>query len=487
MKRRTVLALSAALTLSFGVAACQGLKEALTAHVNVAAKAGSQELTVEQLSKLLAGVQVPVTPDIAKAIANIWVDYQLLGEAAAKNDTLNDPKLVDDALWAFLAQQRVGKYHEQIVKTYNVPSSAGPAAYDKGDFMAAQHILFIVQPTATPAQKDSVRREAQKVHGMLTSANFSAMAQKYSGDPGSASKGGELGVFQKGAMVPQFQAAVLALQPGQISGLVETQFGFHIIRRNTYAEVKDDFERAANGPAIQRADSIYMSGLETAGNVVLKPTAATTVKSIVTDLDAHAKDNTVLATYKGGDFTVARLVRWLSAAPQKEQMADQVRQMPDTAVTGILKQIIRNELVLKAADSAKVVIDSAEMATIHQRYTAAVINSWTQLGITPAILADSGKTPAAREKVAADMANAFMARLMNQQAQFVAIAPPVENVARTKFGYSLSTAGLQRAVEMSTKAKKTADSLKQASRPPSEVPMGAPAPAAPSAPPKPKP
>src|SRR5664279_896018 len=140
MKRRTVLALTAALTLSFGVAACQGLKDALTAHVNVAAKAGSQELTVDQLSKLLTGVQVPLTADIAKAIANIWVDYQLLGEAAAKNDTLNDPKLVDDALWAFLAQQRVGKYHEQIVKTYNVPTSAGPTEYAKGEYMAAQHI-----------------------------------------------------------------------------------------------------------------------------------------------------------------------------------------------------------------------------------------------------------------------------------------------------------------------------------------------------------
>jgi peptidyl-prolyl cis-trans isomerase D len=484
MKRRTVLALAAALALSFGVAACQGLKEALTAHVNVAAKAGSQELSVDQLSKLLAGVQVPLTADIAKAIANIWVDYQLLGVAAAKNDTLNDPKLVDEALWAFLAQQRVGKYHDQIVKTYNIPASAGPAGYAKGDVLAAQHILFIVQPTATPAQKDSVRREAQKVQGMVTSANFAAMAQKYSGDPGSASKGGSLGVFNKGAMVPQFQKAVEALQPGQISGLVETQFGFHIIRRNTYAEVKDEYERMANGPAIQRADSIYMTGMETAANIVVKPTAAATVKTVVTDLDGHAKDNTVLATYKGGEFTVARLVKWLSAAPQKEQMADQVRQMPDSSVVGILKQILRNELVLKAADSARVVIDSAEMATIHERYTAAVVNSWTQLGITPSVLADSGKTAAARERVAAGMANSFMDRRMNQQAQFVAIAPPVESVARTKYGFNLSTAGLQRAVEMGMKMKKTADSVKTATRPPSEVPMGT---TPPPAPPKPKP
>ena len=100
MKRRTVLVLAASIALSTGVAACQGLKEAFTAHGSVAATAGSQDLKVDQLAKLLGGVQVPLTPDIAKAIANIWVDYQLIGEAAANNDSLNQPKAVDDALWA---------------------------------------------------------------------------------------------------------------------------------------------------------------------------------------------------------------------------------------------------------------------------------------------------------------------------------------------------------------------------------------------------
>ena len=479
MKRRTVFALAAAIVLSTGVAACQGLKEAFTAHGNVAATAGSQELKVEQLSTLLGGVQVPLTADIAKAIANIWVDYQLVGVAAANNDTLNQPAIVNDALWAFLAQQRVGKFHDQLVKTYaGIDTAATAANYAKGDFLAAQHILFIVQPTSTPVQKDSVRRVAQKVRAELTSVNFGEMATKYSQDPGSAARGGSLGVFPRAQMVPAFTAALVALQPGQISGLVETQFGFHIIRRNTLAEVRADFAREVAGPAIAKADSLWMAGLEAAANIKFKANAAQLVKTTVVDLDAHAKDGAVLATWKGGDFTVDRLVRWLESAPQKEQLAEQVRQMPDSMVVNLLRQVLRNELVLAAADSAKVVLDSAEMATIHQRYSAAVVNLWTQLGITPTRLADSAKTVKAREALASRLMNEFVDKLMKQQVQFVAVAPPVEKVARTKYGAKLSTAGLQRAIDLANKEKAAADSARLKALPPTEVPIGAP-PAAP--------
>lgn len=467
--------------MSAGVAACQGLKEAFTAHVDTAATAGGQELSVERLSKLLSGVQVPLTPDIAKAIANIWVDYQLMGQAAAHNDTLNDPKSVDNALWAFLSQQRASKFHDQIAKGYPVGDTAGMAAkYATSDFLAAQHILFIIQPTFNDAQKDSVRRLATSVRADLTTANFSAMATKYSGDPGSAAHGGSLGIFKKGTMVKEFQAAVIALKPGAISGLVQSQFGIHIIRRNTYPEVRQEFLQAVNGPAMEQADSVYMAGLEASGNIKFESNAAQTVKTVVTDLDAHADDNTVIASWTGGKFTVARLVKWLDAAPQKEALADQVRQMPDTAVIGVLRQVMRNELVLRAADSAKVVLDSAELANIRGRYTAAVVNTWTALNMLPSSLADSGKTVAQRQKIAAARADAYLDRLMVQAAQFVPVAPPVQKVARAKYGMKLSTPGLQRAIDIAGKQKAAADSMRARSRPPTEVPIG-------GAPPAPKP
>ncbi|MFA5104529.1 MAG: peptidylprolyl isomerase [Candidatus Margulisiibacteriota bacterium] len=85
-----------------------------------------------------------------------------------------------------------------------------------------QHIL--IKTAGEPAQK--VLEEAKK------GADFSGLAEKYSQDPGSASKGGDLGFFGKGAMVKEFEDTAYALKPGEISGLVKTDFGYHIIKMN---------------------------------------------------------------------------------------------------------------------------------------------------------------------------------------------------------------------------------------------------------------
>src|SRR5436309_3188412 len=96
--------------------ACEGFKKAMGAHSETVAKAGSQELTVDRLTALLSQAKVPVTSDIAKAITNVWVDYELLAVAAAHNDSLADPKTVDNALWPIIAQMRAGKWHDVVVK-----------------------------------------------------------------------------------------------------------------------------------------------------------------------------------------------------------------------------------------------------------------------------------------------------------------------------------------------------------------------------------
>ena len=83
MKRNFVFAAAAAFTLS----ACSGLRDALNAHTDWVARAGSAELTVTKLATLLGKSRAPIRKDIAKSIANVWVDYQLLGTAAAHNDS----------------------------------------------------------------------------------------------------------------------------------------------------------------------------------------------------------------------------------------------------------------------------------------------------------------------------------------------------------------------------------------------------------------
>lgn len=90
---------------------------------------------------------------------------------------------------------------------------------------------IIMQPKISEAERDRVRTQlAELRERVLNGEKFSMLATLYSQDPGSAKKGGELGFFSRGEMVSEFESAAFALKPGEVSPIIETQFGFHIIQ-----------------------------------------------------------------------------------------------------------------------------------------------------------------------------------------------------------------------------------------------------------------
>jgi peptidyl-prolyl cis-trans isomerase D len=103
----------------------------------------------------------------------------------------------------------------------------------------ASHILVKVRQGETG--EGHTDAEAQQIaQGLLAQVkaggDFAALARKYSEDQGSAQSGGDLGCFPPGRMVPQFDDAVFAMQPGQVSELVKTSFGYHIIKLASHKE-----------------------------------------------------------------------------------------------------------------------------------------------------------------------------------------------------------------------------------------------------------
>jgi peptidyl-prolyl cis-trans isomerase D len=97
-----------------------------------------------------------------------------------------------------------------------------------GETVEASHILFRVDD---PNKDSEVRAKAEKVLKRVKSGeDFAALAREYSEDPGSASQGGYLGPFQRGQMVAEFEQAAFTLEPGTISELVKTTYGYHIIK-----------------------------------------------------------------------------------------------------------------------------------------------------------------------------------------------------------------------------------------------------------------
>jgi len=146
--------------------------------------------------------------------------------AQAKKDGVDKSKEVADRLDDLRKRLIVETYlKKKVEQDAKVSDEEMKKFYDQnldkfksGEQVRASHILVKTEP------------EAQDVMSQLKKgASFEELAKKYSKDS-SAAKGGDLGWFSKGAMVPEFDKAVFGLKEGQLSGIVKTQFGFHIIK-----------------------------------------------------------------------------------------------------------------------------------------------------------------------------------------------------------------------------------------------------------------
>jgi peptidyl-prolyl cis-trans isomerase D len=452
MKRKLLCAAAAALTLG----ACSGLKDAFSAHTGVVARAGSVELSATQLGEFMAHSRAPAARDVASTIANLWIDYHLLAQAAANNDSLADVKDIDAAMWPMIANLKARKWYEIVSKSWGTEDpAAAEADYAAGRTMSAQHILLLTPQGMSDTAKARIKKKAEALRAKVTSANFAAMAAANSEDPGSSKRGGSLGIFARGQMVPAFENALRALKPGEISGVVTTQYGYHIIRRPTYDEIKTDALSQSKGASVQKAESTYLARVEAAGDVSIKSNAVSTMHAIGSDPDSYATDNTVLATSKAGKFTAARLVGWAQTFPPQAQVFSQMRSAPDSVLNSFLRNLVKNELVLRQADSAKIQPDPIQLAQMRVSFSQSVQAALNQLAITPAMLADSAKTTDAKLTLANRRVDEYFNKLVLDLVPFVQLPTPVITVLRTKYSYTLNAAGLDRAVEVATKLRLT--------------------------------
>lgn len=116
---------------------------------------------------------------------------------------------------------------EQVSDFY----AKNPDQFKQGERVRASHILISAPRDGDAAAKAQARTRAEQVlQDVKAGKDFAALAKQHSQDPGSAVQGGDLGYFTEGQMVGPFNDAAFSLKPGTTSELVETDFGFHIIR-----------------------------------------------------------------------------------------------------------------------------------------------------------------------------------------------------------------------------------------------------------------
>jgi hypothetical protein len=226
--------------------------------------------------------------------------------------------------------------------------------------------------------------------------------------------------------------------------------------------VKKEWEQSYGQIAQQQADSTISANMISGGKLTVKDNAAAPVKDALKDLEGHHNDHTTLATFSGGEMTVGNFVTWIDVMPMqtRQQVMQLVPTWPDSQVKSFVKNMAIRQLLLHKADSAKIDVAASDKAGLTSQFTTAVVNAWMQLNVAPASLADSGKSVGDREKIAGARIDTLLARIMNGEANPVGVIVPIKSALASKWEANISTAGIDRAVELARKVRASADSAR---------------------------
>ena len=176
-------------------------------------------------------------------------------------------KLIENAI-----ADKVAVKPEQVTDFY----TKNPDQFKQPERVRASHILIMVPKDSDAAVKTAARTKAAAIlKDVKAGKDFAALAKQHSQDPGSAPKGGDLGFFQQGQMVGPFNEVAFTLAPGQVSDLVETEFGFHIIkvaekqapRTVPLEEVRPQLEQYLERTNREQQTDAFVNGLKTKGKI----------------------------------------------------------------------------------------------------------------------------------------------------------------------------------------------------------------------------
>jgi peptidyl-prolyl cis-trans isomerase C len=171
---------------------------------------------------------------------------------------------------------KVNVSDDEVKKFYD----ENPGQFEEPEMVRAAHILIGTRDSVTGSELSDEKKAAKKkiAEDVLKRArsgeDFAALAKEYSEDPGSKDKGGEY-TFPRGKMVPEFEAAAFSLNTNQVSDIVTTQFGYHIIKlyeklpakKVELAKVKDDIKDYLSRDALQKQVPDYLEKLQKDANI----------------------------------------------------------------------------------------------------------------------------------------------------------------------------------------------------------------------------
>jgi hypothetical protein len=443
------------------VLGCNNFRDLFSAHADRAAEAAGQDLSAERLAEIMGQTKgVQITREAADFVANVWVDYTLFAQALAQQKNLSDSATVAETMWPQIAQVKGDRWFDTVLtRRLQLPATAADSMYNANQVRLVQHILFTVPQGATEGDRTAARIKAQAALVRIQGgADFGALASVESQDFQTARDSGFLPPSPRNSWVTSVDSAIWSLAPGAVSGVVESPYGFHIIKRPTSQAVHPRLQAYLEGQATNQLDSLYRDSIATARGLELTGSAVALMRGAIADPETQRNSTKKIVEFRGGGFTVADFLRWIFALPP--QFVQQLRGANDDQLKEIVTLFSQNTILLQQADSAGIDLSPTEWAALVQQHRAGVDTLRAALGLGSEI-SDSSVSASERAKLAALRLDTYFNDLVSGKSRVRPIPATLSAWLRRNGSYRLNEAGLMRAVEIA-KAKQRADSAASA-------------------------
>jgi hypothetical protein len=363
---------------------------------SIVARADGRELTVPEAMTMLLAVQLPNDQNVTYTVAELWVDYMLLASAMADDSTgshLDLSPLVDQQIEQelLLALRDAEVKPDTSVSDEEVEQRFIQS--DPGVRLRARHVFLAVPQTATQAQRDSVRALAD---GLLTrirgGESFEAIARQYSNDARTAPEGGDLGWFGHGELFGPLETSAYALDPGEVSDVVESVYGLHILRVDdrevpTLDDVRPTLRAQIQQERVMAAESILVASVAEGAELEVVEGSPALVRRIADDpglrLSRRARSRPVV-TYDGGELIVADLVTFMQS--RNTQFRIQIYQAPDDAIEqDLLVGLAQRKLMAQRARERGYEVSEARQDSLTEELRNRIVAVARNLGVNSVV------------------------------------------------------------------------------------------------------
>lgn len=414
---------------------------------NVVARAGGNELTAEWLAEAIAEGGIATQPTAVERWAWLWLQYALYLERLAEGDSLVDTATVLEAMWPEVLIATVGNYYDRLIAERLVVTDATiDSAYAAGDYRLIDHILIGAGPQYGPQEAARRERLAHDLEARLKAGSPWEKEVLASDDPATRNFGGRLGVIRVGQMVPEFEQVAFTLEPGEMSGLVKTDFGYHIIRRPKLEDVREEYTKEITKVLIDKWKENYLANLEVERNLrvledgpdIMRYAADRPIRVLALE------PGKVIGTYDGGRLTDVTFVGWLQALPSWEHMS--IEGAGDEELNEMARVAMQNEILYLEAKSVGTKLKDEQFADIKGR-----LNNRLRY-LRSAMRVDSVMARAPREdreRVAREVLFEYTRRVITTHREVQTVPPFLARKLRAEEHWRFSYPGLNRAIRRS--------------------------------------